>query len=50
MERNDRNFEDQERTVVEQKSFFKTFCHRPTAIDLNLLSFHDFLELFSLSS
>lgn len=50
MERNDRNFEDREKTVVELKSFFKTLCHKTTALDLNLLSFHDFLELFSLSS
>jgi hypothetical protein len=47
-ERNDRSFEDCERTVVDLKSFFfKTLYHWTTALDLNLLSFHDFLDLFS---
>jgi hypothetical protein len=50
-ERNDRNFEDRERTVVEQKSlFFKTLYHWTVVLDyLNFLSFHYFLDIFSLS-
>jgi hypothetical protein len=47
---NDRNFEDCERTVVELKSFFKILYHWTIALDFNLLSFHNFLELFSRSS
>ena len=50
-ERNDRSFEDRETMVVELKSFFlKTLFHSTSALDLNLLSFHNFLDLFSLSS
>jgi hypothetical protein len=48
---NDRNFEDNEKTVAEFKSFFfKTLYHWTAALDFNVLSFHDFLDLFSLSS
>jgi hypothetical protein len=48
-ERNDRSFEDNERMVAELKSFFFITLYRWTvALDLNLLSFHDFLDLFSL--
>jgi hypothetical protein len=31
-------------------SFSKLFYHWTTTLDFNLLSFHDFLDLFSLSS
>jgi hypothetical protein len=37
--------------VVELKSFFfKTLNHWTAALDLDLFNFHDFLDLFSLSS
>jgi hypothetical protein len=49
-ERNDRSFEDNERMVPELKSFFfKALYHCTTTLDLNLVSFYDFLDLFSLS-
>jgi polyferredoxin len=45
------SFEDRERMVVELKSsFFKILYLWTAALDLNLLSFQDFLDLFSLSS
>jgi hypothetical protein len=48
---NYRCFEDRERTVVDLKSFFfKNLYHWIDALDLNLLNFHEFLELFSISS
>jgi hypothetical protein len=44
-------YEYNEKTVMELKSFFfKTFYHWTTTLDSNVLSFHDFLELFSLFS
>jgi hypothetical protein len=49
-ERNERSFEDCERIVVELKLFFfKTLYFQTTVLDLNVLSFHDFFDLFSLS-
>ncbi len=47
-ERNDWSFEDSERTVKELKDFFlKTLYHRIAAMDLNISSFHVFLDVFS---
>jgi hypothetical protein len=43
-------FKDWERTVAELKSFFFKSHHWTTALHLNLLSFHEFLDLFSISS
>jgi hypothetical protein len=49
--KNDRSIKDRERTVVKLKSFFfKTLFHWTTALDLNLLNFHEFLYLFSIAS
>ena len=49
-ERNYRYFEDHGRVVVELKSFFFYILYLWTnALDfLNVLGFHDFLDLFSL--
>jgi hypothetical protein len=50
-ERNDKKFEDIERMVTELKFFFlKILFHWTTSLDFNLLSFHDFFDMFSLSS
>ena len=51
-ERNDRSLDDSERMVAKLKSFFfKTLYHWTAALIFNVLSsFHDFLDLFSLSS
>jgi hypothetical protein len=50
-ERNDRNFEDSERTVKELKDFFfKTLYYWTAAMDLNISSFHVFLDVFSSTS
>ena len=50
-ERNDRNFEDSERTVKELKDFFfKTLCYWTAAMVLNISSFHVFLDVFSSTS
>jgi hypothetical protein len=49
--KNDRNFEDNEKTLAELNYFFfKVLYHWTATLDFNLLSFHDFLDLFSLSS
>jgi hypothetical protein len=51
LKRNDKSFRDSKRRVAEFKSFFiKTLYHWTAALDRNLLGFHDFLDLFSLSS
>jgi hypothetical protein len=47
---NYRCFEDCERTVVDLKSFLKNLYHWIDSLDLNLLNFHEFLDLFSISS
>jgi uncharacterized membrane protein YkvA (DUF1232 family) len=50
-ERNDKGFEDDEKSAVDlMPFFFKTFFHWIAALDLNVPSFHDFLNLLSLSS
>lgn len=47
-ERNDRNFEDQELSLEEYKSFFwKTLFMRAIVIYFNGLKFHDFLVFVS---
>jgi hypothetical protein len=46
--RNDRNFEDNERTVVDLKAFFNTLYHWMTAYEyFHIYSFHGFFSLFS---
>jgi hypothetical protein len=52
MERNDRSFEDCERTMLELKSFFfNTLYYWAATLDYPiLLGFHNFLTFFSLSS
>jgi hypothetical protein len=50
-ERNDRSFKNSESTVAELTSFvFKTLYHCTAALDFNMFSFHNFLNLFSLSN
>jgi hypothetical protein len=51
-ERNDRNFNDQERTLEELKSsfFFSLFTWTTACLIPLVISFYDFLVLFSLCS
>jgi hypothetical protein len=45
-----KSFENRKWTMELKDFFFKTFYYWTTALDLNLLSFHEFLDLFSLSN
>jgi hypothetical protein len=50
-ESNDRCFEDREQTAAELKDFFfETLDHWTIAYDINISSFHVFLDLFSSTS
>jgi hypothetical protein len=47
-ERNDRSFEDCDQTVVELNDFFfTTLLHWTAVLDLNISSFHVFVDLLS---